>query len=140
LTSPPESGFGWPTAEAQATAIRNMLTATFTVNAWPSLQESIEDFMFERFVREHASRLRNRTDQIRLASAHLKAASHKRTFYMVYRAPEDDAGRIQLETGLRLIRGEFPDLIFLGLSSDLDIEVEEAHVFGILQTMLPLKT
>ena len=139
LTSPPESGFGWAAAEEQAKAIRESLTATFAVGHESNLRKSIEDFVFNRFVEEAASRPKTRTDKNRLANARLEALSHRKTFYMVYRMPEDESAREELKRGVRSIGNEFPGLVFLGLSGDTDVEINETRIFGALQTMLPLK-
>jgi hypothetical protein len=136
LPHPPETGLGG--SKGHSEEIRASLMGKFRPGSWTAIRGDIDDYMFKSFASSAGDPDWTREQRVRLASRELKNASLKK-HYMIYRLPEDEAGRRELQDGLRQLKKDYPSLVFLGLTGDFDVRLAESDVYGPLRSMLRRK-
>lgn len=133
LPSAPESGIGGGAREREA--VRESLRRKFSVGGWRELRGRVDDYLFTRFVDGPARQ--DARQNIERTAAELAVSARRHSYYMIYRLPEDEASRRELEDGLRELKRDYPALVVLGLTDEHEIEVRERTLFGPLRNMLP---
>jgi hypothetical protein len=136
LPNPPEAGIA--ASKENPEAISKALMGKLVPGSWTHIRNSIDDYMFTKFARSSGgSRDPNEAERIELASAWLRHASKVSRYYVVYRMPEGEAARRELNDGLSQLKKDYQDLVFLGLTDDYKIELAEVETYGPLITPAP---
>jgi hypothetical protein len=137
IPHPPEGGIAaW---KENQEAIRQALMRKFSPGGWTDFRNSIDDYLFTRFVRSTSGLDRTGADRIKQASAELINESRRSRYYVVYYMPKDEDARRELRDGLSELKKDYQALIFLGLTDDIDVDLAERTRYGPLRRMLGRK-
>lgn len=138
LAAPPEAGIAGLTA--QRAAINDALIRKFSPGTWSKLRTQISDYMYRRFIDPSSAVEEKGKQRIREVAAELAVQSSRHSYYLLYRLPDDEEARREMEEGLREIKRDYPSLVILGLSRDPETAIRERSDFGPFRLMLPLRS
>jgi hypothetical protein len=126
LPHPPEAGIAGSRGNSEE--IRQSLMGKFALGSWSGIRKDIDDYMFRKFVRSTDGLDRTREQVVKLASLELRNEARNKKYYMIFRMPQDEKARRELQDGLCQLKKDYPALTFLGLTNDFDVEVAERDV------------
>lgn len=83
--------------------------------------------------RDHRTRFAEDVLRKRVASSLKVSADHGRTYYYVFSLPESEATNPELNEIVRRLRTSYPSIVFIRLSNDPDLYLNETEMFESLR-------
>jgi hypothetical protein len=138
LALPPEEGISAAT-EKQGRDIREALVKAACPGNANLLLERMHRYMIEAWLQPTERHENDPRRNLANARRQLEAISklYKRTYYLIWKIPDDKQARDDIETSLRSLKADFPTLVILGFAADKDKYDEEMDVFRDFFLMLP---
>jgi hypothetical protein len=139
LPTPPEPGLQGVSRFAEE--LERHLCDKFLVGSVSDLEATIHDYLVTTFYRPEAGSTRDVRQQRASAAINIEALGrhHRRTYYMMFPVPHEDAARNEVDALVRRLKEQYPAITFLALNDDGAVEQSELRRFGPFRFMLPKK-